>query len=287
MGGQTVPGTEALTRIDLMHFNHRYGCPRDSGKAAMLSPAVRRAASPQLKLRSAAVLLCAGLLSSTAAFAAGPTPVNLGRAGFFTILSQAGIQDVPGSAIVGNVGTSPITGAADHLSCSEVTGRVFSVDAAGPAPCSVAKAAVLTVAVGAMTSAYNDAAGRRPDVSELGAGNIGGLTIAPGTYSWSSGVMIPGNVTLHGKAKDVWIFQVAQDVDVASGAAVVLTGGAKAKNVFWQVAGQVTMGTTSHFEGTVLSATQIAMKTGASINGRLFAQTAVTLEMNAITRPHG
>ena len=61
--------------------------------------------------------------------------------------------------------------------------------------------------------------------------------------------------------------------------------GAKAKNIFWQVAGQVTLGTTSHFEGTILSATQISMKTGASINGRLYAQTAVSLQMNSVNKP--
>jgi hypothetical protein len=145
---------------------------------------------------------------------------------------------------------------------------------------------VLTKAVGAMITAYNDAAGRVPDVTELGAGNIGGLTLTPATYKWSSGLLIPTNVTLHGKAKDVWIFQVAQDVNLSSGTSIILTGGAKAKNIFWQVAGQVNIGTTAHFEGNILSATQIAMKTGASINGRLYAQTAVTLEMNSVTRPH-
>jgi hypothetical protein len=98
-------------------------------------------------------------------------------------------------------------------------------------------------------------------------------------------VLIPSNITLQGKPKDVWIFQVAQDVNLAAATSVILQGGAKAKNIFWQVAGQVTMGTTSHFEGVILSATQIAMKTGASINGRLYAQTAVTLEMNTVTVP--
>jgi hypothetical protein len=219
------------------------------------------------------------------ALAAGPAPVHLGKAKFFVILSEAGIADVSASAVTGNIGTSPITGAADHLSCTEVKGRILSVDAAGPAPCSVAKPAPLGAAIGAMQTAYTDASGRTPDVRELGAGQIGGLTIPPGTYNWSSDVALSSNVTLKGHAKDVWIFQVAQDVDVASAASVLLSGGAKAKNVFWQVAGQVTLGTTSHFEGTILSATQIAMKTGASINGRLYAQTAVTLEMNTVTKP--
>ena len=98
-------------------------------------------------------------------------------------------------------------------------------------------------------------------------------------------MIIPTDVTLNGGADDVWIFQVAQNVNIASATAVMLRGGAKPKNIFWQVAGLVTLGTTSQFEGIILSKTLIAMQTGASINGRLFSQTAVTLQMNAVTQP--
>ena len=94
-----------------------------------------------------------------------------------------------------------------------------------------------------MGTAYADAASRTPGVTELGAGNIGGLTITPGTYSWSSSVLIPASVTLQGTSKDVWIFQIAQNVTMSNGTAITLKGGALAKNVFWQVAGQVTIGT--------------------------------------------
>ena len=245
----------------------------------------RRTARLATGMRMAALAGVAAAIPFFAASAAGPKPVNLRSAKYFVILTEAGIADVAASAVTGNIGTSPITGAADHLSCSEVTGHVLSVDAAGPAPCSVAKPAKLGRAIGAMQTAYTDAASRVPDVKELGAGQIGGLTIAPGTYNWSSDVAISSNVTLKGRPRDVWIFQVAQDVDIASATSILLSGGAQAKNIFWQVAGQVTIGTTSHFEGTILSATQIAMKTGASINGRLYAQTAVTLEMNTVSEP--
>ena len=232
-------------------------------------------------------MMCALLVASTAAHAAGPKPVNLGMSKFFVILTETGIADVSASAVTGNVGTSPITGAADLLSCTEVTGHILSVDAAGPQPCGQVKPAALSRSIGAMETAYTDAAGRTPDVNELGAGNIGGLTIKPGTYNWTSNVLIGSDVTLKGTSKDTWIFQVAQDVNLANATAIHLAGGAKAKNIFWQVAGAVTMGTTSHFEGIVLSKTMIAMKTGASINGRLYAQTAVTLEMNKVTKPAG
>jgi hypothetical protein len=212
-------------------------------------------------------------------------PVNLGAAGHFVILSKSGITDVPASAVTGNVGTSPITGAADHLTCAEVTGKVYSVDAAGPAPCNIKSPAKLTAAIGAMQTAYTDASGRSPTVTELGAGNIGGLTIKPGVYSWSSSVTIPSSVALKGGRNAVWIFQISKNLNLSNGAAVILRGHARAKNVFWQVAGKTVLGTTSHFEGIILSKTLIAMKTGASIKGRLYAQTAVTLQMNSVTTP--
>jgi hypothetical protein len=124
-----------------------------------------------------------------------------------------------------------------------------------------------------------------PNATELGAGNINGMTIAPGLYKWSSSVLIPNRVTLSGGANDVWIFQVGGDLTVGNGALVTLKGGAQAKNVFWQVAGQTTLGTTSSFKGNILCQTLIALNTGAVISGRALAQTAVTLQKNAVMKP--
>lgn len=214
------------------------------------------------------------------------TPVNLGTAAPFAILSKSGVTDVYASAINGNVGASPITGAAIGLECPEVmTGTIYSVDAAGPA-CKVTDATLLTAAVADMETAYNDAAGRSfPDFIDLGAGEIGGLTLAPGLYKWNTAVNISTDVTLAGGPDDVWIFQIAGTLDQAAAKNVTLAGGAVAKNVFWATAGAVSLGTTAHFEGTILSQTMIAMKTGASTNGRLLAQTAVTLQQNTVTKP--
>ena len=224
--------------------------------------------------------------ASSALRGSGPAPVSLGTAGSFAILSKTGITDVYASAITGNVGTSPITGAALLLTCGEVTGKVFTVDAAGPLPCAVNDATSLTAAVGDMGFAYDDASGRvSPDFTELGAGEIGGLTLAPGLYKWGTGLLITTDVTLSGGPNDVWIFQVAGTLNQANATRVTLAGGALPKNIFWQVAGAVTIGTTAHFEGVVLAKTLIATNTGASVNGRLLAQTAVTLQMNAITEP--
>ena len=144
----------------------------------------------------------------------------------------------------------------------------------------------LTSAIGDMETAYNDAAGRvNPDVVNLGAGEIGGLTLTPGLYKWGTGVNISNDVTLAGGPNDVWILQIAGNLNEASAKNVTLTGGAQAKNVYWQTAGAVAIGTQAHFEGVILSKTMIAMKTGASINGRLLAQTAVTLQMNSVVQP--
>src|SRR6202035_2478055 len=172
--------------------------------------------------------------------------VDLGGAGHFVVLSKTGITDVPESVVTGNVGTSPITGAADLLSCAEVTGKIYSVDAAGPAPCSIKAPSKLTNAIGDMQTAYKDAAGRSATITELGAGNIGGLTLAPGVYSWSTDVTIPSNVALKGGRNDVWIFQISKNLALSSGTAVMLRGHARARNVIWQVAGKVSLGTTSH-----------------------------------------
>ena len=217
---------------------------------------------------------------------AASQPVNLGKAGTFAILTKTGITDVYKSAVTGDVGISPITGAALLLRCTEVSGKVYSVDAAGPLPCKVTDATLLTAAVGDMEFAYTDAAGRTsPDFTELGAGEIGGKTLAPGLYKWGTDVKISTDVTLSGGPNDVWIFQVAGKLKEANGKRITLAGGALAKNIFWQVGGEVIIGTTAHFEGVILAKTLIAVNTGATVNGRLLAQTAVTLQMNAVTQP--
>jgi hypothetical protein len=213
-------------------------------------------------------------------------PVDLGVSGNFAILSKSGITNVPPSAIIGDVGTSPITGAALLLTCPQVTGDTYTVDAAGPLACRITDGPGLTTAVLNMQAAYTDAAGRsNPDFLNVGAGIIGGLTLAPGLHKWTSTLLIPTDITISGGPNDVWIFQVSGTLTMSSAVRINLEGGAQASNIFWQVSGAVTLGTTSHFEGILLGATSIAVQTGASVNGRLLAQTAVTLQMNTVTEP--
>src|SRR5256885_13439074 len=221
----------------------------------------------------------------------GPKAVNLGTAGDYVILAKSGVSTTGVTAVVGDIGLSPaaasyVTGFAlsspptTYSTSSQVTGKVWAANYAVPTP------ANLTAAVLNMQTAYTDAAGRTsPNFTELGAGNIQGLTLVPGLYKWGTGVSIPSAVTLSGGANDVWIFQIAQNLTVGNGAIVTLSGGAQAKNVFWQVAGSATLGTTANFKGIILGKTLIAFNTGAAITGRALAQTAVTLNATAITNP--
>jgi hypothetical protein len=218
-------------------------------------------------------------------------PVNLGAAGTYVILAKSGISTVPTSAVTGNLGVSPaaassITGFSLTMDATnvfatspQVTGKVYAADYAPPTP------ANLTAAVGAMETAFTDAAGRAAGVTELGAGNIGGMTLAPGVYKWGTGLLIPTDVTLNGNASGVWIFQIAQNLTMSNGARVLLAGGARPKNVFWQVAGAVVLGTTAHCEGVILTQTAVTLQTGASINGRLLAQTAVNIDGSTVVEP--
>ena len=219
------------------------------------------------------------------------SPVNLASAKTFVILAESGISTVPTAAVTGDLGLSPaaasfITGfslnadATNVFSNSpQVTGKVYAADYTAPTPSN------LTTAIGDMQTAFTDAAGRAPSVTELGAGNIGGMTIAPGVYKWGTGLLIPTDVTLSGTATDVWIFQIAQDLTMGSATKIVLAGGALAKNVFWQVSGLVDLGTTAHCEGVVMTKTSVTLRTGASINGRLFAQTAVNIDGSTVVEP--
>jgi hypothetical protein len=222
--------------------------------------------------------------------ALGPIPVQLGVAGNYAILAKAAISNVPTSAITGNLGLSPaaasyvtgfsLTNAGALWTSPQVIGGVFAADNDPPT------ASDLTTAVANMLTAYTDAAGRSsPDFVNLGAGTLDGLTLVPGLYNWQTSLTIPTDVTLAGAANDIWIFQISGDLKLAAAKAMILSGGARAKNVFWQVAGAVELGTTSHSEGIVLCKTAITLGTGASINGRLLAQTAVNVASSTVTEP--
>lgn len=234
------------------------------------------------------------IMSITTLFAAGPSAINLGTSGNFVILSKTGISATGTTSVVGNIGVSPaeatyITGfdlilpaEGAYSTSSLITGKVYAPSYANPTP------SVVSTAVSDMQTAYTDGAGRSLSaITELGAGNIGGLTLAPGLYKWETGVTIPTDVTLTGSLNDVWIFVIAQNLDISSNTDVVLSGGAKADNIFWVVAGQTTIGTGATFNGNILDQTAIVLNTGAVLNGRALAQTAVTLDASTVTISSG
>ena len=224
--------------------------------------------------------------------AVSPAAVSLGTAGNYVILAKSAVSTTGTTAVTGHIGVSPaaqsfITGFSETLDATNtfatsgiVTGRLYAADMTSPTP------STLTTAVGDMETAYTDAAGRvTPDFLNMGAGDISGLTLIPGLYKWGTGVLITSDVTLAGSDSDVWIFQIAEDLKVSNGVMVTLSGGALPENIFWQVAGQTSLGTTASFKGVILCQTQIVLQTGAVLNGRALAQTAVTLDANVVTQP--
>src|SRR5665648_260554 len=234
----------------------------------------------------------------------GPDAVVLGNYGDydygdFVILSETGITNTDShtSVINGDIGTSPETAATmNDIWCTEIIGTIVGVDAAyvgsGVQTCFAGNPPLsnktwVDNAILNMVTVYNTTAGiPNPDGIDLYGGNIGGQTFAPGLYKWNSDVIIATSVTLSGGANDVWIFQIAGDLSIspAGGIEVILSGGALASNVFWQVGGPVgaTLGTYSTFNGTILSAKAIIIQTGAVLNGRAWAQSTVTLDASTV-----
>jgi hypothetical protein len=229
-----------------------------------------------------------GAVSADVSVGVGTAPVDLGAAAGYVVLAKTGVSTVSPSVVTGDIGVSPaaatyITGfslIADSTNVfstsSQVTGKVYAADYASPTP------ANLTTAIGDMATAFTAAAGRAPTVTGLGAGSIGGMTLQPGVYRWGTGLLMATDVTLTGSATDVWIFQIAKNLTVSNGVHLVLAGGALPQNVFWQVSGDVSLGTTVQFDGTILCKTGITLRTGTSITGGLLAQTAVVLDANTV-----
>jgi len=222
-------------------------------------------------------------------------PVNLLSAGNFAVLSKAGVTTTGTTSVTGDIGTSPVAASyftgfglsldpnssGTFATSSKVVGKLYAADLTSPTP------SMLTIAISNMQDAYVDAAGRsNPDVTELGDGQIDRLTLEPALYKWGTGVNVPNRLTFDadGDADAVWILQIAGDVNIGNGAKISLSGGAKAENIFWQVAGGTLFGTTSHVEGVFLCATAIKFQTGSSLNGAALAQTAVTMDSATIVK---
>jgi len=228
----------------------------------------------------------------TTASASSIDPVKLLTAGKFAILTKTGVTTTGVTSVKGDIGTSPIVSTAltgfgmiidssgEFSTSSLVTdGELYAADYSDPTP------TMLTTAVLDMQQAYINASDRsNPDFTEIGAGQINGYTLGQGLYKWGTDVGITSSLTFNGDSDSVWILQIAGDVTIGSGAKIALSGGAKAENIFWQVGGATTFGTTSHVEGVFLGKTGIVFQTGSTLNGAVLAQTAVTLDAATIVK---
>ena len=203
---------------------------------------------------------------------ANAQPVPLGTAGNFGVLAGSAVTNTGPTAIIGNLGVSPGTAVSGFP-----PGTVSGGTHIGSDP-------VAVQAQTDLTAAYLNAQGRAPGT--VVAGDIGGQTLTPGTYTSASTLGITGNLTLTGAG--VYIFQIASGLTTASGSQVILAGGATADNVFWQVGSSATLGTGSIFNGNILAQASITVTTGATLNGRALARTgAVTLDTDGVTSPGG
>ena len=230
----------------------------------------------------------------------GPNHVLLGTAAKFAILSKTGVSTTGATAITGDVGVSPIAqtamtgfglvaktagtcvggGAGSCATSAVVTGLLWAASDTSPTDVK------MTTAVSDMETAYTNAAGRKtPDFVEYETGALGGTTLLPGLYNFSTGVKFTGDCTIKGSPQDTWIFQVAGDMTMDDGKQIILADGAKPENIVWVVAGRSIFGTTSHFKGIILGATLAEFKTGSSIDGRVLVQNAVTLDATTVVQP--
>jgi len=225
------------------------------------------------------ILITSGL--GTPCTSSAQAGLNLGSAAKFVVLAGAAVTSTGNTEVTGNLGVwagTSVTGFQGIVPGGPgiVHGSIHAGDATAQ------------IAQGDLTTAYNDAAGRTLAPIDVANADLGGRTLAPGLYKSTGTLALTGTVTLdaQGDVNGVWIFQVASSLNTATGAQVVLSGGAKASNVFWQVGSSATLGTTTVFKGTIMANQSISLANGATLDGRALARIAsVTMDANIITIP--
>jgi hypothetical protein len=224
--------------------------------------------------------------------------VDIGTAGNYVILTKTGIDTVPTSTIIGNIGVSPIASTAMtgfsftahssgqySTSAQLTTGKAFAATSATPIP------AALSTAVSDMEAAYTTAAGfPNNDATRInyGTGVLGGVfggvndALTPGVYTWGSDVLIGDDIYFDGNSTDVFTIQITGNLNQLQQTTVHLINGAQASNIFWQVAGFAHVEDYAHMEGILLIKTDVLFKTSASLKGRVLSQSACNLQMATI-----
>jgi hypothetical protein len=228
---------------------------------------------------------------------ASQAPVTLGASSPFAILASAQVTNIPTSSITGDVGLTPdaganISGFTSPITCPEVTGHVYAVDATGPA-CALIDPVLLASAKSDAESAFLDARAAVRGTPASISGDLNGLTLYPGLYESLTSVEISAGGILYldaqGDANAVFILRSETSITTEAASQVVLAGGAKAANVYWTAGSSVTLGTTSIMKGTLIAGTSISLLTGANLEGRALNQgaaaEAVTLDQSTITVP--
>jgi hypothetical protein len=203
------------------------------------------------------------------------SPVDLRSAAQFAILAGSTVTSTGQTRINGNIGIFPGTARTGFPPAQITKGAFHSADG-------MAKQAQLD-----LTTGYNAAMGLVNNPVAV-AGNLGGKTLAPGLYKSTSGLAVSsGDLTLdgHGNANAVWVFQMASTFNMTTGRKIILTNGARPRNIFWAVGTSATLGTGCSFYGTLLAHQSISLATGTVMTGRALARIgAVTMQDNGIVR---
>jgi type VI secretion system secreted protein VgrG len=239
---------------------------------ALLTPSTRNAAAKHhehgAKPRLMNLVLLTGVLFTQLAMAAGPAPIDLKSCSTFAILAYSTITSTGGGIVNGNMGLAPGLAIVGFPPATVINGVIHIAD-----PIAVQAQLDLTAAIIAASP------GALPGGINVGNGELGGRVLAPGVYQSAPGSynISIGDLTLNGGPNDVWVFQMASTLTVAVGRKVILTGGAQAKNVFWQVGSSATLLTSSDFKGTILAYASVTLDASSTLEGRALAQTgAVT-----------
>jgi hypothetical protein len=217
--------------------------------------------------------------------------VDLGAACDYAILAKNGISTVSVSYVTGNIGVSPGTngitgfelgldGGGQFATSTQVDGKAREANYGNPIE------ADLAVAVLDLEAAYTDAASRThidATRTNIDNGAIGGRTLLPGVYTFTTAISISNDLTFDGGEDDVFILKTTGQLSLAMGTFVILTGGVQAKNIFWQVAADVAIDANAEMQGIILCMRSVVFGTGSSLVGSILSQTEVALEMATIT----